>query len=172
VFTFNHLRRRVSIEHSHGSLHVRIAGKNQRVGYIFVLAWFSCGALSLIWMFTRAVWRSAFAADDWPFLMIVAVIAGVYLIFVRRLIWRAFGVDEIVIQGGRLQWTSRALWLKQELELPASEISGVKPVTPWHAMRNHVEFTCGSRRYLVGDGLLQEETVELAQAMKHAVGIR
>ena len=172
MFTFNNLRRRVSLEYSHGRLHVNIAAENQRTAYIFIVAWFSCAAMFLIWTFTRAVWRSGFSGDDWPLLLILATVIGVFLVVLRSTIWRAFGVDEIVIQGGRLQWTSRALWLKQELELPASEISDVKAVTPWHAMRNHVEFTHRARRYFIGDALLHDETVELALALKHAIGSR
>jgi hypothetical protein len=172
MFTFNHLRRRVSIEHSHGCLSVLIGRNNRQVSYALVLAWFSLGMLFLVSVFVGLLLENGFSIHVLPALLILVLLFGGWLMAARALIWRSFGVDEIVIQGGRLQWTSRALWLKQELEMPASEISEVKPVTPWHAMRNHVEFTCGSRRYLVGDGLLQEETVELAQAMKHAVGIR
>jgi hypothetical protein len=111
-----------------------------------------------------------FSVNAWPVLLIPVLLIGIYFVVLRAVIWRAFGMDEIFIQAGRLQWTSRALWLKQELELSVSEISDVKAVTRWHAMRNHVEFTSGARRYLVGDALLHDETVELAQALKHAVG--
>ena len=173
MFEFNRFRRRVSIVHSHGELRVRIAAENQRGDYIFILAWFSCAAICLIWTLIRGLSRSGFSSDDWPLFLFGAVAAGVFMVVLWRTIWRAFGVDEIVVHGGILRWTAKAWWFHQELELPVHEISAVKAVTRWwNRQGSHVEFTYGSRRYLVGFGLRLDETSELAQALKHALGVR
>jgi hypothetical protein len=172
MFTFNYLRRRVSIEHSHGRVSVFIAPGNRQTVYLFALVWFSLGMFFLVSIFIEPLLHSGFSRSVLPVLLMFILVVGGCLYVMRALVFRALGVDEIVIQGGRLQWTSRALWLKQQLELPASEISDVKAVTPWHAMRNHVEFTSGKRRYVVGDSLMHDETLELAAALKHAVGGR
>jgi hypothetical protein len=94
MLTFNHLRRRVSIEHSHDCLSVLIARNNRQVSYVFVLAWFSLGMLFL-------VSDNGFSIRVLPALLILALLVGGWLMAARALIWRAFGVDEIVIQGGR-----------------------------------------------------------------------
>ena len=171
MLTFNRFRRRVLIERSHGNLHVRIAAENQRSAYVFGIGCFICGGIFLIWIFARALWRSGLSGDDWLLSMIAVVAASVYLVFLRRMIWEGFGVDEIMVHGGMLHWTAKAWWFRQELELPTSEISEVKAVTRWwNRQGSHVEFTSGKRRYMVGDGLMLDETVELAQALKHAIG--
>ncbi len=172
MLTFNHLSRRVSIEHSRGELTVRIGPSNRQMFYVFALVWITFGTGFFTLSFRGPLMHSGFSMNGLPALLVVISLIGIYFVVMRALIWRAFGVDEIFVQDGRLQWTSRALWLKQELELPVGEISDVKAVTPWDSLRNHVEFTSGTRRYIVGDALLHDETTELALALKHALGLR
>jgi hypothetical protein len=101
MLTFNHLRRRVSIEHSHDCLSVLIARNNRQVSYVFVLAWFSLGMLFLVSVFVGPLLDNGFSIRVLPALLILALLVGGWLMAARALIWRAFGVDEIVIQGGR-----------------------------------------------------------------------
>jgi hypothetical protein len=45
----------------------------------------------------------------------------------------------------------------------------VEAITPWHSLRNRVEFTAHGRRYTIGTQLLSSEARELASALKHAL---
>jgi hypothetical protein len=76
------------------------------------------------------------------------------------------------VGGGTLRWTRTALCWMREFEIPTMEIKEVRALTPWHALSNRVEFTAHKRRYVIGDMLLRDETTELAEQLRHAVGLK
>jgi len=171
VLTFNQLRRRVSITHQHGALVVHIARHNQRLLYIVMVLGFTVAFLYFFYLFASPFFRRPFS-ENWlymlPFLTFVLLW---YFVGMRVAGWRAFGVEEIVIEGDTLRWTRTALFWKRRLEIPTKEITHVVAVTPWHRLSNHVEFTALGRQRTIGDMLLGDETTELAHALKKSVGV-
>jgi hypothetical protein len=91
------------------------------------------------------------------------------LITFYGLIWEVFGVEEVIVQDGTLRWTRTALFWKRRFETITADISSVEAITPWHSLRNRVEFTAHRRRYTIGTKLLSSEARELASALKHAL---
>jgi hypothetical protein len=94
-----------------------------------------------------------------------------YSIGLRIAVWRAFGVEQITVEGGVLSWTRTALWWVRKVEIPTTDITEVKAITPWHALSNRVECTAHKRRWMIGDMLLKDETTALAEQLRHAVGL-
>jgi hypothetical protein len=172
MFTFKRLRRRVLISHSHGRLRVKITADNERSAAVVVLVWITAIAAIFLWSFTRPILRSHLSGTDWFEVLIPVAGMVAYLLALRATIWRAFGVDDIVVEHGTLHWSAKALWFKQKAEIPIAEISQVKAVTSWPSINNHVEMMAGARRYVIGERLLTDETNELADALKRAVGER
>jgi len=69
MFTFNYLRRRVSIEHSHGRVSVFIAPGNRQTVYLFALAWFSLGMFFLVSIFIEPLLHSGISRSVLPVLL-------------------------------------------------------------------------------------------------------
>lgn len=172
MFTFKRLRRRVLISHTHGRLWVKITADNERSMAVVFLVWMTGFATVFFWIFAAPVFRLELSGGEWFLVLIPVSVAVVYCVALRTIFWQAFGVDDIVVERGTLYWSAKALWFKQEAEFPVGTISQVKAVTTWFGNRNHVEMTVGDRRYLVGNRLLMDETTELADALKRAVGAR
>jgi hypothetical protein len=166
------LRRRVSITHKHGSVVVRIERHNDRTLYILLLLAFTAGFVSFCSILVPPLIRNFSFRNFLIVLPFLAFILIWYLIGLRVGVWRAFGVEQVVIEGDILRWTRTALWWKRDVEIPTSEVTEVRAVTPWHALSNRVEFTAHGRRRKVGDMLLRDETAELAHELRHAVGLR
>jgi hypothetical protein len=171
VLTFNHLRRRVSITHEHGSLVVHIARHNDRLLNIVILLAFTAAFLYFCYLFVSPLFRRPFSADWLYTLPFLAFVLLWYFVGLRLFGWRAFGVEEIVVHGDTLCWTRTALFWKRRLEIPTNEITHVRAVTPWHTLSNRVEFTALGRQRTIGDMLLRDETAEIAHALKKAVGV-
>ena len=169
--SFNHLRRRVSLTHNNGSLVVHIARHNQRLMYIVLLLGFTVAFLCFFYLFASPFFRHPFSANWLYMLPFLAFVLLWYFIALRVAGWRAFGVEEIVVDGDMLFWTRTALFWKRRLEIPTKEITHVVAVTPWHRLSNHVEFTALGRQRTIGDMLLCDETNELAHALKKSVGV-
>jgi hypothetical protein len=172
MFTFKRLRQRVLISHSHGRLRVKITADNQRWAAAAGLVWATGFAATFLKVFMAPILHSRLSGLEWFEVLIPAAIVVVYFLALRIIIWRAFGVDDIAVEHGALHWSAKALWLEQNTEIPINEISQVKAVTSWFSGGNHVEMTVGSRRYLIGALLLTDETKELADALRRAVGER
>jgi hypothetical protein len=171
VLTFNHLRRRVSITHKHGSLVVQIARHSDRALYIVFLLVFTAAFVFFCYIFVSPFFRRPFSSEGLYVLPFLAFILLWYLIGLRLAVWRAFGVEKIVVDGGILCWTRTALWWKRRLEISTKDITHVKAVTPWHALSNRVEFTALGRRRTIGDMLLRDESAEVAHALNGAIGV-
>src|ERR1700732_260916 len=170
MFTFKYLRRRVFIAHSHGRLHVRVFHERRMAGTIYGLVLFTVVLVSMISTFFAPIRRAGWSMDL-VYLVPIPVLAAIaYYIFLRITIWSSFGREEIVVEGGQMRWTCTALWFKDELTADANEIAGVKAITPWHG-RNRVELTTKGRTYLIGDSMRRDEAVQLAHALKAAVGL-
>jgi hypothetical protein len=170
VLTFNHLRRRVSITHKQGALVVHIARHNQRPLYIAMVLGFTVAFLYFFYLFTTPFRRPL--SGNWLYMLpFLAFVLIWYFVAMRVAGWRAFGVEEIMIEDETLCWTRTALFWKRRLEIPTKEITHVIAVTSWHRLSNHVEFTALGRQRIIGDMLLGDETTELAHALKKSLGV-
>jgi hypothetical protein len=168
---FNYLRRRVSITHAHGGLRVKIAHSNRRSSGIIGTVAATAALLFITPIFIAPFHRADCLTIALYLLPLLALLIGAFLIVVAISLWQAFGIEEIVVQDGLMRWTWKVLWVKDELDIPTDEISDVKAVTPWHG-RNRVEFSAQSRRYRIGETILQDEAMELARALKQVVAAR
>jgi hypothetical protein len=148
MMKFDYLRRRVFIAHRQGGLHVRILHNEGRTaGVIGFLV------RELLYLLPLSI------------LLILA-----YLIVLRIVIWKAFGQEEILVENGVFRWTCTSLWLKDELKIATSDISAVSAVTRWLG-DNRVEFTTKGHTYRVGEKILRAEAIQLAHALKRAIGL-
>jgi hypothetical protein len=167
----SNFRRRVSVSHKHGGLVVRIARHNHRASSIFVLIGFTAGFVFFLYIFISPLFRRSFSSDAVYILPFLAFVVMWYVVGIRGAIWRAFGVEQITVEGGVLYWTRTALFWVRKVEVPTKEITEVKAITPWHALGNHVELTANNQRRVIVDMLLRDETTQLADQLKHAVGL-
>jgi hypothetical protein len=171
VSTLNYLRRRVSITHKNGALVVHIARHNQRLLYIVMVLGFTMVFLYFFYLFASPCFVRPLSKDRLYMLPFLAFVLLWYLVGMRVAGWRAFGVEEIVIDRNTLCWTRTALFWKRRLEIPTKEITRVTAVTPWHRLSNHVEFSALGRQRNIGDMLLGDETTELAHTLKKSIGV-
>ncbi|MGC2743544.1 MAG: hypothetical protein WA672_10180 [Candidatus Angelobacter sp.] len=171
MFSSKYLRRRVFISHSHGRLHVRIFHERRIGTAIYGLLLFTVAGIMMGSALIAAIRRVGWSMDLAYLLPIPVLLAIAYYVALRITIWNWFGREEIVVEGGQMRWTSTALWFHHELTAAANEIAEVKAVTPWHG-RNFVKLTTRGRSQRIGDTMLRDEAIQLAHALKAAVGSR
>lgn len=165
------LNRRVSISHRDGNLVISIQRNNYWLLYIMLLLFFTGVFLVFFATFLRGLLRIRSAIEILYVLPFFAFILLWYTMAVRIGLWRAFGVEEIVIEHGHFQWCRAAGKWRRRFEASLEEISHVEAKTPWHSLSNRVEFTCKGHRYTVGDMLLQDEAKEIADEVKRITGL-
>ncbi len=165
------LQRRVSISHQGGALVIHINRHNQWKSAIWLLFWFTAAFLFFCSVFLRGLFRVHSVADSLYILPFVAFIVVWYAVAVRIGLWRAFGIEELVVEKGRLHWERTAWKWHREFETNLSDISDVEAKTPWHALANRVMFTCSGRTHTIGDMLLQDEANEIADELARAAGL-
>jgi len=134
------------------------------IGSTAIFVWFA-------WLIASGLMREPFSVGTFHVLVLAAFIALWYLIVIRVVLWRLCGVEELLVQHGKLHWTRKALFWVRRSEIPTQSITSVEAVTPWHGLSNHVEVTALGKRKSIGDMLLNEEAVKLAQQLRHAVGL-
>lgn len=167
MFPSNGLKR-VSVKSGHGVSVVHIARHNQWLMYLFMLAAFTAAFLFFAFLVISSFFRNPLSSGELVLLFPIGFVLLWYSLAVRIGLWRAFGVEQVVIENGMFLWTRTALFWKRELDLPVAEITGLKTVTPWHDLSNHVEFIARSRRYRIGDMLRRDETYILAEDIRRA----
>ena len=170
MFRFNNLRRRVSIEWNHGALSATIARNNRRSTYYIMLVLFTGVFAWFITLFARPLFKSPFSSDKLYLLPFLAFIVLWYAVGLRIALWRSFGVEELVVHGGVMRWTRKALFWVRQLEVQTTDITEVRAVTPWHALSNRVEITARGKRQSIGDMLLRDEAIELSEKLRKAFG--
>jgi hypothetical protein len=169
LFTFNHLRRRVSISHAHGTVHARIAPQNKKSGPWSVLLFMVVFGFAAGFTFLPGCFHRPTSPSLACVLIFLVPLVSVGLILFFGSIWALFGVEEVIVQDGTLRWTKTALFWKRRFETITADISSVKAITPWHSLSNRVEFTAQGRRYRIGAKLLRDEAIELAAALNHGL---
>lgn len=165
------LKRRVSISHRGGALVVHIKRHNRWKSAIWLLFWFTMAFLFFCSVFLKGLFRVHSAAAGLSVLLFLAFIFVWYAMAVRIGLWRAFGVENLVVENGRLHWERTAWKWHRQFETNVSDISDVEAKTPWHALANRVEFTCSGQRHAIGDMLLQDEANEIADELARAAGL-
>jgi hypothetical protein len=86
---------------------------------------FTAGFLLLMYIFVHPFVRGAAPKDFLYVLPFFGFILVWYAIGLRFTLWRAFGVELIVIENGLLHWTRTALFWTRKLDIPAREITDV-----------------------------------------------
>jgi hypothetical protein len=95
-----------------------------------------------------------------------------YILVFAICVWGAFGTAEICVQAGSLVWTRKALNWTHVKDIPLHDITEIKAITSWHRFRNSVEIMAAQKRLRIGDYLLRDEALELAQHLRRASGLR
>jgi uncharacterized membrane protein len=167
----NNFRRRVTVSHKHGGLVVRIERDNNRTTNIMGVLGSTAFFILICSVFVTPIFRHPSLDNALYILPIFAFSLAWYALALRITLWRAFGVEQIVIEDGALSWTRTALFWVRKAEIPTSDITEVKAIKPWHSLSNHVEFVARNKRHSIGDMLLQDETTELAEQLRRAVGL-
>jgi uncharacterized membrane protein len=165
-------RRRVSIRHQHGALLIRIKRHNDRTTQIILVVGFTAGFAYFCSVLMPPFFRFGFSKEVLILLPFVGFLILWYLIGLRFSVWRAFGTEEISVNGGILHWTRTALCWKRDFETATADVTEVRAVTPWHSLSNRVEFTSRGRQHAVGDMLLRDEANELAHELRQALALR
>jgi hypothetical protein len=158
-----YLRRRVSISHKHGILQVSIASSSDKGLVAATAVGMAIIGLMQVTLIETMWHRRAYVH------VVILLIFGLWFWLVRTTIRKKLSVDEISIQNGTLHWTSKALWIRQEVDIPLHEILEVHAMTPWHALWNRVELVVKSGTYQMGTGILRDEAEQLAHELKKVI---
>jgi hypothetical protein len=150
---------------------VRIERHNDRALYLAMLTAFTAAFVFFMYIFVRPFFHGAGVKDLVLVSPFIAFVLLWYVLGLRFAVWRAFGVEEIIIESGRLRWIRTALLWSRELDIPATDITEIKAVTPWHALSNRVEFTARGWHHTIGDMLLRDEANELAHELRHRISL-
>ncbi len=171
MFVFNYLRRGGGvITRKHGGLHVRIFHNKGTTAGITGLLISTLFFALMAWGFSDPFRHVGWSRELLYLLPLPILLVLPYLIVLRIVIWKAFGQEEILVENGVFRWTCTSLWLSDEFKTPTSNISAVSAVTRWFG-DNHVDFTTQDRTYRMGDKILRDEAVQLAHALKRAIGL-
>jgi hypothetical protein len=169
MYKFRYFQRRVFFDREQSTLIVRIEPHSDRLLYVPMLIVFTGFFIFICMICVRALVREFSAETALALSPVMAFISVWYIMGLRLTVWRAFGTEQIVIDGGVFHWDRTALCWKRNLELPTAEITDVKAIMPWHGLSNCVEFRTRSKKWLVGDMLLRDEAVELAKRLRETV---
>jgi hypothetical protein len=162
-------RRRVHINVRGGHLSVRIDRQNFWGRYCLLI----CFSTVVLGLFSRVFLGAAVRRPHeavYLFLLFALCLTGYILTFAAG-VWGAFGVEEIRTEAGTLRWTRRALNWTRVRDIPLADITEIKAIPSWHRFRNSVEITAGRKRRRVGENLLREEALELAEHLRSASGL-
>lgn len=165
-----HLRRRVHIKHGVNRLTVRIERQNSRVLYF----WLMCLSTMAFGVFCDMMWGALLRHRqdaNYTILPVFALGVACYAIALAMGIWGAFGVEEVLIESGSLQWKRTALKWTHTSNILVTDITRIRAITPWHWLDNTVEISTARKRRRLGDKLLRDEALELAKDLRHAVGL-
>lgn len=165
-----YLRRRVHIKHAVNRLIVRIERHNSRVLYF----WIMCLTTMVFGLFCDMMWGALLRYRQEAIYTVLPVFvlgAACYAIALAMGIWGAFGVEEVLIESGLLQWKRTALKWTQTNNIPVTDITRIRAITPWHRLDNTVEISTVRKHRCLGDKLLRDEALELAKHLRHAVGL-
>ena len=165
-----HLRKRVHINRKSGRLSVRIERQNSRGLYF----WIMCLSTVMFGWFCNMLWSASLRNPhdgQYAVLPVFGLGLACYVLAIAVGVWGAFGVEEISIDAGSLRWTRTALKWSRESEIHIADITEIRAITPWHGLDNTVELTAARKQRRMGDRLLRDEAVELAQHLRHAVGL-
>lgn len=164
-----YFRRRVFAQNSHGVYSARIERQNAKAFYVWWACLWTVGFGLFADMVIGAIRNHP---RDATFILPILVIALVgYAITLLIAVWGAFGIEEIVVETDSLRWNRIALKWKRTIVIPLRDITDIQAVTPWHALENHVEVITSRRHHAIGEKLLRDEAIELAQQLRKVVGV-
>jgi len=149
---------------------VRIDRQNFRGSYFLLM----CLSTIVFGQFCDMVLGPALRRPHESLYMVLPIfVLGIllYILVFSWGLWGAFGIEEIYTEAGTLRWTRRALNWTRVRDIPLHDITEIKAITSWHRFRNSVEVTAAQKRRKIGDNLLREEALELAQHLRRASGL-
>lgn len=146
---------------------MRIERQNSRGLYF----WIICLSTVVFATFCDTLWGSALRHNPYITLSTFALGLTCYILATAIGVWGAFGVEEISVIAGSLRWTRTALTWTRTRDIPLADITEIKAITPWHGLANTVEVITSREQRRIGDKLLHDEAVELAQNLRHAAGL-
>lgn len=161
------LRRRVHIDRGGGSLRVRIDHQNARGIYFWTICLCTVAFALLSGMLLHTSLRHPDDVTDMA--LLYALVVTSYAIALVMALWGAFGTEEIAIEAGNLRWTCKALNWTHTRDIPIAEITEIRAVTPWHGLRNCLKVVASGKQRKIGDKLLRDEAIELAQHLHQAI---
>jgi hypothetical protein len=157
----------VHINQKVGRLNVLIERQNSRGWYFWIICLSTVG----FGLFSDTLWSSALRRAPYLTLSMFALALTGYILAIAIAVWGAFGVEELSVVAGSLRWTRTALTWTRAKDIPLADITEIKAITPWHGLDNTVEVTTGRKQRRIGGKLLRDEALELAQHLRHAVGL-
>jgi len=80
-------------------------------------------------------------------------------------------VEEVSTKSGSLRWTRTALKWTRTSDIPVSEITAIRAISPWQG-DNKVEVNTTRKQRRIGGRLLRHQASELAKHLRDAVGKR
>ena len=167
-----YLQRRLSVQHQHDNLVIHIARHNDSAKYTFGLVIITATFVFFCNIFFAPLFHGKSLRDlvyALPFLLFIFIW---YFIGLRITVWRAFGVEEVIVKGEVLNWKRTAWkWIRSRT-IPLIDVREIRAVTPWHALSNRVEVLTDADKLVIGDMLLRDEATELAHHLKHFIGRR
>jgi hypothetical protein len=103
MFRFDHaLRRRISVHRHDGVLAISINRNNHWLGNVYLTIFFTFVFLIFSFVFLRGFLRIRSPIDGLFLLPFVLFVAVWYWMALRLGLWRSFGVEQLVIEGGQL----------------------------------------------------------------------
>jgi len=75
------------------------------------------------------------------------------------------------VRDSCLYSTKRALGWTRSFQAEQSEITTVAAGRRWLEDNNYVEIVCHGRTHRIGEKILREESHQIAEALKHTLGI-
>lgn len=166
-----HRRKRVQINRKSSRLNVRIERQNLRGVYFWIICLTSPG----FGLFCSVLWDAPGRhAQGGLSLVLVLFALGLvcYVLAIAISLWGAFGVEDISVEAGSLLWTRTATGWNRTREIRIADVTGMSAITPWYGLDNSVELTIARKHQRMGDRLLRDEAIELAQQLRRAVGLR
>src|SRR3989442_15970610 len=103
-------RSRISISQKHGDVVIKIKSRHSRVLYTAMIVVLTLVLLWFSWIFVPALRNVKSARGFLILLLPIAFVVVWYLVGLRIAMWRAFGLEKIVVKGQTVLWSRKALW--------------------------------------------------------------
>jgi hypothetical protein len=171
MFNFHYLDKRVVMSQRDGMLTISIRRRNDHATYIIMLVVFTAGLIGFLTILIPAFPRFRSFSEATYLLLLFGFLVLWFCLGLSFTLWRGFGTEEILVSGDTFRWKRKALCWTRHFRAASCEISDVVSKTPWHG-NNGVEFTCRGHRHRIGDRILENEAIAIADALSRELRIQ